>query len=170
VRRVLVMAAAVAAATLTSAPVAGSPAAAVGWWTRSPVASAPAGGFEVAKAPDGALSVAAVRIDAGAAVTRGRLDLTQTEGAGDQVAAVTVCPAGDDWTPATGGDLAKAPPARCDLASVALTRGEGGAWTADVTALLASPNRPGWSLALVPDPGAPPYRLAFGPPDVTVSR
>lgn len=108
---------------------------AVGWWTRSPAASAPEGGMTVGGAPDGPTSVAAVRLDLGAGVSSVTVTALEAGGLPD-AATVRVCAASDAWSAADGGALEDAPEINCTVA-VAFGRGDDGQWSADVTALVA---------------------------------
>jgi hypothetical protein len=126
----------------------------VGWWTRSPVASAPNGGIDVAAGPDGPTSVAAVRVDLGdSGVRQLTLQLHEAGGTLMQTATLRVCPTSKPWLAISGGALADAPPAECDLKAVDATRDAQGSWTVDVTPLVQT--RTGTvSLAVVPGAGA----------------
>jgi hypothetical protein len=126
----------------------------IGWWTRSPVQSAPDGGFAVGTAPDGPTSVAAVRLDLGeTGVTAASLSAREAGGTLQALAGLRVCFAATPWTAADGGPLADAPAADCSNQAVRLTRADNGAWTADVTPF--TNGRTGLiALAVVPEPDA----------------
>ena len=128
---------------------------AVGWWSRSPAQQAPTGGFAVANAPDGPVTVAALVLDTGeAGVLTATLEAVETGGIGGEAAAVQVCPAADGWAAESGAALDDAPEADCESASVAFERdAEAEVWTADLLPLLSG--RTGIvSLALVPGEAA----------------
>ena len=124
---------------------------AVGWWSRSPAQQAPAGGFAVANAPDGPVTVAAVMVDTGeAGLLSATLEAVETGGVGGEAAAVQVCPAADGWTAEPGAALDDAPEADCEAASVPFQRdAEAEAWTADLLPLLSGKSGV-VSLAVVP--------------------
>jgi hypothetical protein len=137
---------------------------AVGWWTRSPAASAPDGGITVGAAPDGPTSVAALRVgdpDAEAIVIR----LTESNSLLGELAAFQVCPTSDNWPETAGGALADAPPPNCRRAARPLERGNDGVWTVDVAPLLDATTR---SVAIVPVNSKLPtaFEVGFGPPEV----
>lgn len=124
----------------------------VGWWTRSPAASAPEGGLTVANAPDGPVSVAAVRVDVGTTgISRGTLTLAQSGGAAPGGAQLVACVVGDGWTAGAAGAIADAPATVCTGTAAALTL-EGTSWTADVSDLLGDA-KGSVSLAIVPAAG-----------------
>lgn len=127
----LVLLAVLVMPTASAANVAG-----VGWWTRSPAASAPEGGIAVSNAPDGPVSVAAVRVDLGeTGVTSGTLTLPQSGGAAPAGAQLAVCVIGDGWKAEAGGAMESAPATTCDGTSTALVA-NGETWTASVTDLI----------------------------------
>lgn len=143
----------------------------VGWWTRSPSKPAvPEGGISVAAAPDGDLTVGAIVIDAGDGGASGAsVRLVEASGAaGAEVAAIQVCPTSSSWAPVAGGALAEAPKDECETASVTMTRGADGTWTADVQALVDG--RTGdVGLIVKPAAGAVAFQLSFAPPAVNGS-
>lgn len=125
---------------------------AVGWWTRSPAASAPEGGLTVANAPDGPVSVAALRIDVGSAgVSRGTLTLPQSGGTAPGGAQLVACVVGDGWTAEPAGALGDAPATVCTGTAAALTVDDA-SWTADVSDLIGDA-RGSVSLGIVPAAG-----------------
>lgn len=150
---------------------AGVPVSAVGWWTNAAVKpSPPKGGIAVSLDPSGSTSVAAIRIDTGAAgVSQASLQLTEAGGEGQQVATVEACPASDSWTPADGGTISDAPKASC-ATKVDLTRSASGVWTGNIYPLLSG--KTGLvSIAVLPGPppsGLPAgvFQLDFQPPVV----
>lgn len=128
---------------------------AVGWWSRSPGQQAPVGGFAVANAPDGPVTVAALLIDTGrAGVASATLTAVETGGVASAVAAVRLCAADDGWTPEPGGAMAEAPASDCDAATTAFERdADAATWSADLLPLLSG--RTGVvSVAFVPAEGA----------------
>jgi hypothetical protein len=137
----------------------------VGWWSQRPGASElPQGGFELAFAPTGQLSRAALRIQIDAAeLTSALLELTESEAAGAEVAAVTVCPTSDPWAPANPGAWEDAPEPNC-AQNVPLSRRSTGEWAGDISELLGTGTV---SIVLVPmshadTQGVPiPYQIVF---------
>lgn len=104
-----------------------------GWWDRAngggsppplPVPGAPTtappaeGQLVVGGAPDGATSVAAVRV----ALSEGEADpvltLDVVQEVGGTAAVIEACTAATPWSPATGGPFADRPEADCEAASV----------------------------------------------------
>lgn len=142
----------------------------IGWWTRSPLSSAPDGGFAVGAAPDGATAVAALRVDVGGGVETLVLEV---EPASDAVAlgSLEVCTAPDTWVAASAGALDDAPTTVCEGASVPFARaGTGTGWRADVSSLVQSASGD-VSLAVVPiaGSGTVPFEVTFGPPAATAT-
>lgn len=107
----------------------------VGWWTSSPFAEAPDGGVVVGKAPNGPASVSAIRLELGRGVTSARLELEESGGFAQEVAAIAVCRGDEAWTAVAGGDLEDAPEASC-AGSPPLLDEDGDAWTLDLKPLL----------------------------------
>jgi hypothetical protein len=142
----------------------------VGWWTRSPSPpTVPEGGIAVGAAPDGALTVGAVLLDAGDGATGATLRLVQTGGQGAQLAGIQVCPTTADWAAGEGEAMDKAPKDECASASVAMALGEDGTtWTADVQKLVDGKTG-SVGLIVVPAPGSVAFQLAFAPPSVAGS-
>jgi hypothetical protein len=139
----------------------------VGWWTRSPQPqSVPEGGIAVGAAPDGALTVAAVLVDAGDGASGSQLRLVETDGTGP-IATVQVCPTVATWSAAAGGPMEDAPEGQCD-AGVAMTRGEDGTWVADVQPLLDGKTGD-VGLLVAPAADSVAFQLSFAPPTVTGS-
>ena len=124
----------------------------VGWWSRQPGATAPEGGFSVTDAPDGAVSVAALKIDVRAQrVTKASLVLGEGDGTGGaEIAAMQACPSPSDWQAASPGALSAAPKADCSK-GVDLKRA-GTLWQGDVTSLLSTSGV--LSVSIVPKAGA----------------
>jgi hypothetical protein len=138
----------------------------VGWFTRNPAASAPEGGVQVANAPDGVVSYAAISVtEEGDTITRATLTLKE-EGQGLNAAGATLraCPAAGTFS-AGQGALADGPKADCAVGSVELTRDGEGVWTADVTSVLTGDDA---ALAVVPAEGAGVFQVSFAAPDVAV--
>ena len=148
----------------------------VGWWTRSPAAGAPpTGGLTVGMAPDGPVSVAAVRLQAAGATTL-ELEIGEVGGLLPEAASILVCAGADDWVPVQGGSMADAPSPDCST-SVPLSRDDQGRWNVDLRPLVRDREAP-VSLVLVPAgsgtvPGlnlawevqfAPPVLRGDGPP------
>ena len=167
-RRALAVLAIGAACALGFAPSAHAavPVTQVGWWTRSPVPpTVPEGGVAVGAAPDGALTVSAVKIDAGDGASGTSLRLVETGGQGQQAAGVQVCPTDTSWSAATGDALDKAPKDACASASVAMTRGADGTWTADVQKLVDGKTGD-VALIVLPAAGSVAFQIEYAPPIV----
>ena len=168
-RRALAVLAIGAACALGLAPSAHAavPVTQVGWWTRSPVPpTVPEGGIAVGAAPDGALTVSAVLIDAGDGGASGTsLRLVETGGQGQQAAGVQVCPTDTSWSAAKGDPLDKAPKDACATASVAMTRGADGTWTADVQKLVDGKTGD-VALIVLPAAGSVAFQIEYAPPIV----
>lgn len=150
------------------------PVSTVGWWTRSPSATAPDGGIAVGEAPDGNLSVAAIRIGTGGGATDVKLTLTESGGEAQEAASLQVCTTADSWNSAAGDDIGLAPRPECPSEPVLLTRDSAGIWTADVNSLVAGKTGdvalmivPGPAPAAVPGvAAASAFQVAFTPPTV----
>lgn len=135
----------------------------VGWWTRSPAQSAPEGGFAVASAPDGPVTVAAVVFDVRNDIAAGTLTAQETGGVGQAGATVVVCPASGPVTvpDEPGGAFGDAPEPACDRGSVPFERdADSRRWSADVSALVAGLGGD-VSLMLVPGPREGPLPPTF---------
>ncbi|HUF31632.1 MAG TPA: hypothetical protein VMN58_00310 [Acidimicrobiales bacterium] len=145
----------------------------VGWWTRSPAQGAPDGGFAVANAPDGPLTVAALAVPGSDGATSASLEVVETGGLGQDGASIEVCVASTPWTPIEGGALADAPEADCDAGQATLERdGPSARWRADLTGLLAGTVG---DLSVVLRPaqgegpiGPSPFDVRFAQPSFTV--
>lgn len=154
------------------------PVAAVGWWSDRVLAQEKGdGGFEVARTLDGD-SVAALTIESGGAVSSATITLTEVDTGTVRAdsAVVDVCDTGP-FVAADPGAIDDAPATEC-AGGVALTRGEDGTWTADITTVVGDSTT---FLAVVPgpvpddatplDPGfvlefeAPVVALTLGPSD-----
>ena len=124
----------------------------IGWWSRTPSTTTPEGGFQIAKAPDGDTSIAAVRIAIDGSLTQALLILSETTGGFLQESAVIdACPTTAAWTAAVAGPLAEAPEADCTR-KVALQRSPTtGQWTLDLLPFIESGAT---SVAVVLRPGA----------------
>jgi hypothetical protein len=111
---------------------------AVGWWTQRPGASAlPDGGFEIAGAPSGPISEAALRVEVRSAqISFALLELTESSQVFGSVAGINACPTTDSWKPANPGAWGDAPTPRCESVEVPLSRSDTGLWTGDVSRLL----------------------------------
>lgn len=127
-----------------------------GWWTRSPAPpTVPDGGLAVGVAPDGNVSVGAIKLDTAGGATSAKVTLKESDGQGQQAASLQVCTTNDEWNGAKGDDLATAPRATCPEKPVLLTRNDDGTWTADVASLIASQSGE-VSIMIVPAPSAAP--------------
>lgn len=144
----------VAAADAGSRPAraAGATIVEVGWWSQAPGTATPPGGFQVAKTPEGELSVAALRIDVEGPLDKALLILAEAPGGTFQEsAAIDACPSTAEWTAASPGPLEEAPAADC-ATKVELQRDPAaGIWTADLLPLLAGAEGP---VTVVLKPGA----------------
>lgn len=142
---------------------------ATGWWSRNPGQSAPAGGGAVALAPDGPVTVTAIRIDAAEGLSSATLSLVETGGVGQASGGIAACVAADDWEPAEGGALSDAPATECDDGIVLERDADASTWTADISSLVADAEG-SVTVALVPsggdDPLAPPFDIRFAAPVV----
>lgn len=130
----------------------------LGWWSRSPAATAAEGGFRVAAAPDGPTSVAALRIETGAeGLSAAPIEVPEVGGVGVEVAAIRACPTTENWTAASPGPLEEAPPQdQCQGTFVDLTRDAAAkTWKGDLGPLLAGKTGVA-SVVIVPGPAATP--------------
>lgn len=137
----------------------------VGWWTRSPVSSAPDGGFAAGAAPDGVTAVAAVRVDVGGGVDTLVLEVHPTRDA-VALASLEVCTTPDTWAAVAGGPLDDAPLTACEGDTVPFAPA-GDGWRADVSSLVDGATG-SVSLGVVPTAGSGtvPFEVAFEPPAV----
>ncbi|TML43540.1 MAG: hypothetical protein E6G27_01440 [Actinobacteria bacterium] len=135
---------------------------AVGWWTRQPAAAARSGGFQVANAPDGAFSEAAVRVRIDSpSLTKAVLVLTEGGGLRQDSAAIQVCATTSAWGSADPGSWDQAPKGDCQSRSVKMDRNAGGSsWSGDVLPLLSAGGSAA-SLVIVPVPPATPVDVGF---------
>ena len=127
----------------------------VGWWSRAPAATTPAGGgFEVADSPGGALSVAAIRVNVTApSLTSARLVLPENNQTGNGV--LQVCTTASAWRPESPGMYDQAPAPDCGSAIAMVRDPAQPAWTAEVMPLLSGGPRE-VSLMVVPGPAPAP--------------
>lgn len=137
----------------------------LGWWTRSPLSSAPDGGFAVGAAPDGVTSVAAMRMDLGGGVDTLVLEVQPTADA-VALASLEVCITPGTWSAAAPGPLDDAPLTACASDSVPFAPA-GEAWRADVSSLVNGTSGI-VSLGVVPTPGSGtvPFEVTFEAPAV----
>lgn len=152
-RRVLVVAA-VAVVLLLSVPTASAAKRGpVGWWTRSPAASAPDGGITVGNAPDGPVSVAAIEVDLEDGVSSAKISFAQTGGAAPTAAQLVACIISGGFGSVQGGPIEEAPATTCSSTQAAVTSADGVTWTVDITDLVG--DRAGSvGVAIVPATGA----------------
>jgi len=124
---------------------------ATGWWSRSPIASAPAGGLAVGRAPDGPTSVAAIRLQLGSGVTKAVIELDEVGATGSEIGAVVACGASNDWEAVERGALGDAPRTDCSASPTEdVTRDASTlTWSVDVTELVAGKTGE-VSIALIP--------------------
>lgn len=140
-----------AGVTLAVAPASAEGTTGVGWWTRSPIASAPEGGFTVGNAPDGPLSVAAVGVDLGKGVSSAQLSFEQAGGAAPGPGQLVACVIGS-FESVAGGTLEEAPTTTCDGTSAAVAV-NGTTWTVNLTDLVGD-SQGSAGIALVPATGS----------------
>ena len=138
-----------AAVAAPAAAQAEPPVTAVGWWTDRVLAQEKGeGGIEVARTLDGD-SVAALTIESGGAVSSATITLTEVETGTVRAdtAVVDVCDTGP-FVATDAGPIAEAPATEC-TGGIALTRGDDGTWTGDITAIVGDSTT---FLAVVPGP------------------
>lgn len=153
---VVALSAAPASATTTS----------VGWWTRSPVASAPEGGIAVGNSVDGPLSVAAVGVDLGDGVSSATLTIEQTGGTAPPAGQLVACLIGGGFESAAGAPIEEAPATTCDGASVPLTM-NGTTWSANLRDIVGD-SQGAAGVAIVPATGSTAlFDLQFDKPAFT---
>jgi len=139
---------------------------AVGWWTRSPVASAPEGGVAVGNAPDGPLSVAAVGVDLGRGVSSATLTIEQTGGTAPPAGQLVACLIGGGFESAAGAPIEEAPATTCDGASVPVVA-NGTTWTANLREIVGDAQG-AVGVAIVPATGSSAlFDLQFDAPSFT---
>ncbi|MEY2566565.1 MAG: hypothetical protein QOE35_1094 [Actinomycetota bacterium] len=127
-----------------------------GWWTKTPGATTQAGGgFQVADAPGGPVSVAAIRLDITASsLSTAKLVLPEAQQVGTAV--VQVCRTTSQWKAESPGMYANAPTPDC-TSPVAMQRDATAlVWTADVLPLLSGVTG---EASLMVVPGPPPSPL-----------
>lgn len=132
----------------------------VGWWSQNPTTAPPAGGFQVAQAPNGDVSIAAVRISvASPSLTAARLLLQESQVVG--TATLQVCRTTSAWSASEHG-FDDRPEVDCG-APVALQRNEASReWAADVLALVSSGGDVSLVVVPAPDPANPtPLKTPF---------
>jgi hypothetical protein len=142
-----------------------------GWWSRQPTGT-PGNAFEVARAPDGDLSVAAFRIRIDGSVTTARLRLEEAgQAAGSP--SLQVCATTAPWTPAAPGPWEQRPAPTCGATPVRLVHDEvQRAYTADMAGFLTGGQGATVSVMVVPAPDESvtvPPPLPPPPADVPVA-
>lgn len=136
----------------------------IGWWSRTPSTTTPAGGFQVAKGPDGDTSVAAIRVAIDGSLTQALLLLAETTGGFLQESAVIdACPTTAAWTPIVAGALADAPEADCTRKLPVERNATTGSWTIDLLPIIESGAT---SVSVVLRPGAVPAVAPPTPPSI----
>lgn len=120
------------------------------WWSRQPT-NAPGTAFEVARAPDDAISVAAFRIRVDGQPSRTELQLAEIQTAGS--ASMQVCPTASPWTAGGPKDWNdNRPQPSCPGTPIRLAHNEiQRLYTVDILSLLA-PGQSTVSLMVVPAP------------------
>ena len=125
----------------------------VGWWTRSPAASAPDGGFTVGNAPDGPVSVAAIEVDLDDGVSSASLSFAQTGGAAPTAAQMVACIIAGGFGAVEAGPIEEAPATTCSSTQAAVTSSDGTTWRVDIGDLVGD-RRGAVGVAIVPATGA----------------
>jgi hypothetical protein len=128
------------------------------------------GGLQVAALPDGALAVAAVRVDQ--ELTSLTLRVAPNGDANGDQAKLVACAAATPWKPAAGGKWADKPVVACDLinggGSVAGVRATDGSWTFPVAPIADNGKTDVVSVPLADSDlasgTAVPFQLVFVPP------
>jgi hypothetical protein len=176
VRRVLVAGLVVAAGVAALQPgevvaQSGASIAETGWWTRQPT-STPGAAFEVARAPDGDVSVAAFRIRVEGQVSSAQLQLADNQAAG--APSLQVCATAAPWTAAAPGPWEARPAPACGATPVRLVHNEAQrVWAVDIRTLLPSGvstasvmvvPAPDESITVPPPVPAPPVGVPVAPP------
>ncbi|MBA3654163.1 MAG: hypothetical protein H0W70_08210 [Actinobacteria bacterium] len=114
----------------------------VGWWSATPGAAEPAGGFQVSQSPNGdATAVAGIKIKVDVSGIQTAL-LVITEGAtkfGELSADIVICSAASTWQGANPGALRDAPARDCSRASQLRRSDNLQSWSANVAPLLSPP-------------------------------
>ena len=147
---VLVVGVALLASTPTASAAKRGP---VGWWTRSPAASAPDGGITVGNAPDGPVSVAAIEVDLEDGVSSASISFAQTGGAAPTSAQLVACIIASGFGSVQGGPIEEAPTTTCSSTQAAVTSADGTTWKVDISDLVG--DRAGTvGVAIVPATGA----------------
>ena len=157
---------AVAAADAGSDPAraAGATITEIGWWTRTPSTTTPEGGFQIAKAPDGPQSVAALRVQVDGEVQGALLILFETAGGYRQNdAVIEACPTSAPWAAAAGGPIEEAPAPDCTNKLSLSRNGTIGSWTVDLAPLLQGAAGP---VSIVLTPGTATTITPPQPPSV----
>jgi hypothetical protein len=142
-----------------------------GWWSRQP-AGTPGSAFEVARLPDGDVSVTAFRIRVDGSVTSAQLQLAEVQASGTP--SLQLCPTLASWTAAAPGPWEARPAPTCGSTPVRVIRNEvQKTWTLDIRSFLSS-GQPTVSVMLVPAPDeaitvppptpAPPVGVPVAPP------
>jgi hypothetical protein len=145
----------------------------VGWWSRQP-AVVPGSAFEVARAPDGDVSVTAIRIRVDGQPSSAQLQLAEVQTTGSP--SLQVCPTLATWTPPSPppGTWDARPAPTCGATPVRLVHNDvQKIWSVDVRSFLA-PGQPTVSVMIVPAPDesvtippplpAPPVGIPVAPP------
>lgn len=141
----------------------------VGWWTRNPAAQAPADGFNVGRAPDGASSQAALEVVGRDRLRTATLILKEAGGVRQDAAVLQVCPTPNVWKKGGAQPWAESPKPECERASADLTRNAtAGTWAGDVRSLLADIEDGPVSLMIVPKASAVPigFEIQFQAPEL----
>lgn len=146
----------IAAAPATAAP--GAEITETGWWSRNPFADPPDRGFQVATAPDGPVSVSAIRIAIDGRVTKATLAINEAGGV-PEAAALRVCAGPSGWN-ASEHAWASAPQADCAKTASMSRSAASGNFTADITTLLTA-TKGSQTVMIVPAAGAPAWQVDF---------
>lgn len=141
----------------------------VGWWSRNPASQAPADGFNVQRAPDGAVSVAALEIVSSDDLRSATLILAESGGVRQGDAVLQACVTPNVWKKGANQPWAEAPKPECERAGVDLVRNATAAtWAADVLPLLRDLDKGPVSIMIVPKASAVPvgFDIQFKAPQL----
>lgn len=141
----------------------------VGWWSRNPASQAPADGFNVQRAPDGAVSVAAIEVASSDDLRSATLILAEAGGVRQDAAVLQACITPNAWKPGAAQAWGEAPKSECEQASVDLARNATAAtWSGDVLKLLGDIDKGPVSLMIVPKASSVPvgFDIQFKKPQL----
>jgi hypothetical protein len=138
----------------------------VGWWSASPNATAPPGGFAIQGSPDGtSTSLAAIRIlVTPEPILRAALVLDEVGGLSNENAALQVCPTLGPWKAAAKGPITDAPDPDCTTSAPLVRSATTGTWSAEVTPFLGGASEVSLMVVVQPASDAPPPTVTPPPP------